>query len=342
VKYDFASRERDFGRIVFALTLDRKKMTERILIARSGEARLRLERGIGDVYYDEVRPLGSLLIGFEGDKAGEWNQNAAVLRESYEKVMPLSSTRWKMAEPAGEYLRGKAEAGEPSALFAAMRTWDEYLNCFHLNHGADLLTARLAMLYKPFSVYAEYRPWQKGAAFSQAGQDGESAVELWYPAGKRVLECVAASVSLLPVIAYYLHKIAEWRFVFQRCKVCGKDFLARSRHYELCSDACRKVQAVEAKRDFDERTKGDRLEQLDEAAYYYWYNRLRKLKKGKAANPDKAAAFKGEFDTFRKEAIRRKAEVKRGEVRLSDFSAWLAERQNEADRMVDATNPKLD
>jgi hypothetical protein len=156
------------------------------------------------------------------------------------------------------------------------------------------------------------------------------------------LECVAASASLLPVIAYYLHKIAEWRFVFQQCKVCGKDFLARSRHYELCSDECRKVQAVEAKRDFDERAKGDRLEQLDEAAYYYWYNRLRKLRKGKAANPERAAAFKTEFDTFRKEAVRRKAEVKRGEVRLSDFSAWLAEQQNEADRLMDAANPNLD
>jgi hypothetical protein len=156
------------------------------------------------------------------------------------------------------------------------------------------------------------------------------------------LECVAASASLLPVVAYYLHKIAEWRFVFQQCKVCSKDFLARSRHYELCSDECRKVQAVEVKRDFDERAKGDRLEQLDEAAYYYWYNRLRKLRKGKAANPDKAAAFKVEFDAFRAEAVRRKAEVKRGEVKLSDFSAWLAEQQNEADRLMAAANPKLD
>ncbi|WP_313529381.1 hypothetical protein [Anaerotignum sp.] len=103
-------------------------------------------------------------------------------------------------------------------------------------------------------------------------------MELWYPVLKRSFECVVDSVSSLSLIAYYLHKIDEWNLVFQKYKVCGKDFLARSRHYELCSDECRKRQAAEAKREFDERAKGDRLEQLYEAAYYYWYNRLRKLR----------------------------------------------------------------
>jgi hypothetical protein len=352
MKYDFASRNRDFGRIVFALTLDRKKLTERIIIARSNEARLRLEKDAGDVYYDEVRPLGSLLIGFESDKTGEWNKNAFILRDSYGKSIPRMASRWKHAAPANHYLRGKAETDEPSALFAAARTWDEYLNCFNLNHGADLLIERLAMLYKPFSVYADYRPWQENAAetLSRATLDGESAVELWYlgrigerhakraasPVGKRVLECVVASVSLTPVIAYYLHKVEEWRYVFQQCKVCGKDFLARSRHYELCSDDCRKKQAMESKREFDERAKDDRLEQLDEAAYQYWYNRLRKLKKGKNANPEKAAVVGATLKAFRKEAVKRKGEVKRGVIKFAEFTGWLVKQQDVVDALMAA------
>jgi hypothetical protein len=164
MKYDFTRRERDFGRVMFALTLDRKKLTERIIIARSDEARSRLERGAGDVFHDEVRPLGSFLLNFEGDKAGDWNKNAARLRDSYGKALPRESARWKHTAPAGEYLRGKAESGEPSALFAAIKTWDEYLNCFNLNHGADLLTERLALLYKPFSIYADYKPWREETA----------------------------------------------------------------------------------------------------------------------------------------------------------------------------------
>jgi hypothetical protein len=149
-----------------------------------------------------------------------------------------------------------------------------------------------------------------------------------------VLECVVASASLLPIIAYYLHKIEECGYVFQECKVCGKDFLARSRHYERCSDECRKAQALDAKREFDERAKGDRLERLDEAAYFYWYNRLRKLKNGKTADPEKAAVVGVAFKAFRKEAVKRKGEVKRGEIKLTEFSNWLIEQQNAVDALM--------
>ncbi len=76
--------------------------------------------------------------------------------------------------------------------------------------------------------------------------------------------------------------------------------------------------------------------------YQYWYNRLRKLKKGSAANPERATAFKAEFDSFRKEAVRRKAEVNQGDMTLADFASWLTAQQDEADRLTDATNPNLD
>lgn len=195
---------------------------------------------------------------------------------------------------------------------------------------------RLSALYRPFFLYGDNRPWQEEAtaALSKVLRDEEAAVELWYPVLKRSFECIIASASLLPVIAYYLHKIEEWNLVFQSCKVCGNDFLARSRHYELCSDECRKVQAVGAKREFDERVKSDRLEQLHEAAYYYWYNRLRKLKRGNTADTEKAAVVSVAFKEFRKEAVRLKRLVKEKEMPLPEFSAWLAEQQNGVDRLM--------
>ncbi|MCL1854416.1 MAG: hypothetical protein FWF86_01670 [Clostridia bacterium] len=97
-----------------------------------------------------------------------------------------------------------------------------------------------------------------------------------------------------------------------------------------------------AKREFDERAKGDRLEQLDEAAYYYWYNRLRKLRKGKAANSSTAASFKAAFDEYRKEAVQRKGAVKRGELKLAEFSGWLSEQQDVADRLMDEYTRTVD
>jgi hypothetical protein len=333
--YDFSKRKRGLVKIVFALSLDRKKMTERIVIGETNETRRHLEDGTGDVYLDCTRPLGKLLIDFEADSEREWNRNAMTLRESYGKAIPFEN-RWKTAAPVADFLRYKYRSGEPSALFAAVKTWDEYLTCFNLNHGADLLISRLSALYRPFFLYGDNRPWQEevAAALSKVLRDEEAAVELWYPALKRSCECVVASASFLPVIAYYLHKIEEWSFVFQKCKVCGSDFLARSHHYELCSDECRKKQAVEAKREFDERAKSDRLEQLHEAAYYYWYNRLRKLKRGKAADSEQAAAVGAAFEAFRKEAVKRKGMVQRGEMKLTEYSAWLIEQQNEVDRLM--------
>ena len=152
---------------------------------------------------------------------------------------------------------------------------------------------------------------------------------------KRPFECVVAFSSFQPVIFYYMNKIEEWGHVFQQCKVCGKYFLARSRHYELCGDKCRKVQAVEAKRQFDERAKGDRPAQLYETTYNYWYNRLRSLKRANAA-PEKIAAASEAFASFRTEANGKRAEVKCGGMPLSEFSSWLVQKQDEIDRLMES------
>ncbi|MCL2774934.1 MAG: hypothetical protein FWD71_16535 [Oscillospiraceae bacterium] len=335
--YDFTRRERGFGKIVFALTLDRKKMTERIVVGETNETRRHLENGTGEIYYDCTRPLGQLLLYFEADIKRQWNLNAMRLRESYSKIFPFESERWKITSPISDFLNSKYKNSEPSAMFAAIRTWEEYLNCYNINHGADLLIQRLNLLYRPFFLYGEYKPWQEEAsvALSQTIHDGESQVELWYPVNKRPFECVVASVSFQPLIFYYLHKVEEWNFVFSECKVCGRYFLARSRHYELCSDECRKVQAVQAKQEFDERAKSDSLEQSYETAYYYWYNRLRKLKRAKNPDVEKISVVSGAFEVFRKEAIKCKGMVKRREMGQKEYADWLFKQQNEVDKLMD-------
>ncbi|MDR1540327.1 MAG: hypothetical protein LBU32_20480 [Clostridiales bacterium] len=67
---------------------------------------------------------------------------------------------------------------------------------------------------------------------------------------------------LFPACDRLLSEIEEWGYVFRACNVCGKGFLARSRHFELYSDGCRRKQAAIAKREFDGRAKGGRPEQL--------------------------------------------------------------------------------
>ena len=182
MRYNFGSQEREFGRVVFALTLNLKRMTERIIIGRTDDVRERLESKTGEVYYDETRPLGSLLLTFESGKTGEWNRNGVVLRDSYKMVFPMEAERWRMAAPVSDFLRRKYESGEPSAMFAAIRTWEDYLNCFGMNHGADIFNDRTAMLCKPFHIYADYKSWRKEAdgLLTSAWRDRESQVELKY------------------------------------------------------------------------------------------------------------------------------------------------------------------
>lgn len=172
------------------------------------------------------------------------------------------------------------------------------------------------------------------AAMSKALHAGESEVELWYPMKKRPYEFVVTHSSFQPLIFYYLNKIEEWGLHFLQCKICSKDFLASSARYELCSDECRKVQATEAKRQFDERAKKSKTEQLDEAAYYYWYNHLRRLKRRKTPEPELMATLGAAMADFRAESKHLKAEVKRGAIGQGDYARWLAEQRNVVDGII--------
>ena len=95
MKYEFSLKNQAFRRVVIALTLDKKKMTERIVIGESGEVRLQLERGIGEIYYDQTRSLGSLLIDFESDTHRKWNVNAVDMCETYGKIFTTNKAKAK-------------------------------------------------------------------------------------------------------------------------------------------------------------------------------------------------------------------------------------------------------
>ena len=121
--------------------------------------------------------------------------------------------------------------------------------------------------------------------------------------------------------------------IFQKCKVCGLHFLITSKHFEICSDKCRKITAAEAKRQYDERNKGDKVEAIYENYYQYWYNRKRKLKRNKATD-EEVAVFTKAFNKFRDGAVRRKTEVKSGKMKLPEFTSWLVAQQDIVDGLV--------
>ena len=103
MEMEFVRHEPCYDRILFVLTLDRKKMKERILIGEELQVRFRLQGDMdADVLCDTTRPLGTFLAEFEHDPDGEWNRfGLAPLRDA------LHSNRWKqpaLEQAAGEFL----------------------------------------------------------------------------------------------------------------------------------------------------------------------------------------------------------------------------------------------
>jgi len=163
MNYEFTRDNPGLEKIVFLLTLDRKKLTERIIIGETSEVRLRIERNIGDVFFDETRPLGRLMIDFETDPNREWNVNIARMYENGFKMSLSSKTIPKAVKPCVDFLRRKYESGESSAMFAAIRIWEDFTKCYNMNHGADIFMERAVSLCKPFSISDGYNLWESEA-----------------------------------------------------------------------------------------------------------------------------------------------------------------------------------
>ena len=91
----------------------------------------------------------------------------------------------------------------------------------------------------------------------------ETWQDLWYPDNLYTTECVASShATLYSLITYYLNRLSEWRLFFQKCKVCGRIFVAKNQKYELCSDKCRKKQAFQNNSEFDGKAGEDNYDLL--------------------------------------------------------------------------------
>lgn len=122
----FIRHEPCFERILFVLTLDRKKMKERILIGKEQQIRFRLNGSQNtEVLCDMTRPLGTFLINFERDTDRDWNlYGLSPLRQA------LHSNRWKQPEleqAASEFLWGKYLSNDPLKMYVAFRIWNSYL-----------------------------------------------------------------------------------------------------------------------------------------------------------------------------------------------------------------------
>lgn len=122
------------------------------------------------------------------------------------------------------------------------------------------------------------KQFQAGSLYFKGAPSEDTRLDLWFPDNRRTEECVSAYASLYPLITYYLNRLNDWGLCFRRCKVCGKYFLAKSQRYELCSDKCRKAQALQNKREFDERSRENNYDLLYKNECQNWRNKINRVK----------------------------------------------------------------
>jgi len=145
-----------------------------------------------------------------------------------------------------------------------------------------------------------------------------------------------ASVSLMPLLMYGLKRIYDNHLYFQRCKLCGKLFLAQTANIPTyCGEGCKREGKRLSKQRFDEKAKLADYELAHKNAYMYWYNKVRKLRI-EMPGSEKLAKVEAAFEAFKKENVKRKNEVKSGKVQKKEYTDWLFRQQAIINDLMDS------
>jgi len=343
--FEFNRHEPVRDRIILVMTLDKKKMKERILIGEEMEIRFRLEgKETTGLLYDATRPLGTFLIQFVSDETGAWNQHG---------VMPLykalHTNRWKQPEheqEASTFLSEQFSAGDPVRMYVAFQIWNHYLLA---REPRDRDTASDKFLREMTRLMLAFRTENPLEYDKETGEPvrfdvtlrrfsnipaEETTLSLWYPDHYRKMECVSMYGSFYPVITYYMNRMSDWKLCFRQCKICGKVFIAPNQRYELCSEKCRKKQSLQNKRDFDERAKDNNYDRVYKNECQHWRNLINKCKKQENFGQEKLFKMEEAFSAFKKEALSRKKLVKEKKSSSREFENWIIPQYANLERLI--------
>lgn len=339
MEYQFIRQEPCRDKVIFVLSLDRKRLKERVLIGTEAEIRSRLAGDeSAELLCDATNPLGTLLIRFDKDPDGEWNRlGLSPLWQA------MHTNRWEqpaLEAAAGQFLAGKFETGEPICLYTAFRIWNGYLIArekYKREAACKGFMQEMSRLTMAFQIEdaMQYdidsgipKTLDMGGVYFRGTPAEHTRLDLWFPDGQRRTECVAAHDSFLPLITYYLNRLRDWGLYFRQCKVCGKYFLAKSQRYELCSDKCRKKQALQNKREFDERARENDYDHQYKNECQGWRNVINKAKKTPDFPAGQLEEMQDAFESFKKEALRRKTLVKTRKSSPEEFRDWIVKQKS--------------
>ena len=96
----------------------------------------------------------------------------------------------------------------------------------------------------------------------------------------------------------------------------------------MCSEKCRKAQALENKRDFDKRARDNKYDLVYKNECQHWRNIINKAKKNPGFPSDRLEEMQAAFEAFKKEALQRKRAIKTEKASPKEFTDWLVEQTN--------------
>ena len=315
------------GPIIMALSLNKARGKEHIVIGQESCVYSRLNGNMdANVLYDEERKLGDFLFCHEKQLNQDWNAEAIYpLRRAL--VSPVRRKQYE--NTAWRFLEEKENNNNPASIFAARccrRWYANYKTPLGSENSGEQFESKAMGLVRSFkqSIWGNEKKYsvaeimERMAQYAHIGaRTSDMEARIWYPAKRRTAEYLIVENSYFPAIWYYLVHLRDWQLSICRCDVCGNMFLSTSKHFSLCSAACRKVKNRQNKQEFDDRARENKYDVNYKNTTQRMRNKLNKL--SKRVTETQRADLKAAFRSACTSALRQKKLIKNHE----DYKAFV-------------------
>lgn len=313
--------------VVMAISLDKAKGKEHIVIGKESCVHYRLNGNVDvEVLYDEEKRLGEFLFIHETHLDKDWNEKAIY---PLRRALTSPVGRKKYEDVSWQFLAEKENNHDPVGVFTAncLRKWyadlKKPLGSERSGEQFQECVMGLTRSFKQIIWGEEKRCSIKQILERMERYTGINAdardmqARIWYPGKRRKAEYLIIENSYFPALWYYLVHLRDWQLSICKCDICGNMFLSTSKHFSLCSDACRKAKNRQNKQDFDERARENKYDVDYKNTTQRMRNKMNKLVEN--ISEAKREALQVAFRTACDSALQRKKLIKNTE----DYKAFV-------------------
>lgn len=348
--------------ICFAVVIQEEK--ERIIIGALDEIEKALMGREADVYYDEVRPVGTFLIEMDGGEPQKrereierWSEMIENYCDAIEKRSPrqpgypkLELPRKKYEENAEVIFREKFDEDSAVSKYVALKLRELYQREkekkwsirdpeFLHRCGGFLIYPLLKRTDNIIEVYGDGQLTRESGLFKRTLhfplRDAE--IRVVYPNDRVGVSYAYVQGSLLSVLPFYADKLAGQKWHVSRCGCCGSLFLAKNIKKAFCSVNCEKENAKENRQRRRQEKDVLELERLINRENRYWDYRLNKVQQGavEAALLEEMMLARKNFREMQKGKNR---SFKEGRLTLSALDDWYRRQRDTIDEILNRNN----